>query len=131
MCSAYFPALWVWLIGAWWYGPGTPSAPQVGNLVIFCIKLMVSATTAFIAFEWIKGREDVPLVGLVVFVIALVAWFIADAFASVYEMVSCIVVYCGLVCGARCMRVCVCWGEGGRCGAAFWESISTASPPAT
>jgi len=60
----------------------------VGTLVIFCIKLFVSATTAFIAFEWIKDKNDVPLVGLVVFIVALVSWFIADAFASIYEMTA-------------------------------------------
>lgn len=72
------------LSGVWWCCP----RPQVGTLVIFCIKLFVSATTAFIAFEWIKDKNDVPLVGLVVFIVALVSWFIADAFASIYEMVS-------------------------------------------
>lgn len=60
----------------------------VGFLVIFVIKIMVAATTAFIAFEWIKDHPDVPLLGLVVFIIAMIAWFIADAFASVVEMTA-------------------------------------------
>lgn len=58
----------------------------VAFIVIFMIKLTVAIAIAVIAFNWLENDDDVPLKGLVVFVLALIAWFIADAFAGIYSM---------------------------------------------
>eukprot|EP00040_Diaphanoeca_grandis_P014167 m.71688 g.71688 ORF g.71688 m.71688 type:complete len:699 (-) comp24380_c1_seq1:84-2180(-) len=60
----------------------------VGTIVIFMIKLLTSCLVAFIAFEWLKDRPEITLLGLVVFFVFVVGWFVGDAFASVYEMVA-------------------------------------------
>jgi len=49
------------------------------------VKLMVTVLIAVIAFAWLQGDDAVELKGLVVFVLALTAWFIADAFAGIFS----------------------------------------------
>eukprot|EP00035_Acanthoeca_spectabilis_P010305 m.182654 g.182654 ORF g.182654 m.182654 type:complete len:674 (-) comp14980_c0_seq1:5339-7360(-) len=60
----------------------------VAFIVIFMMKLMVSLLVAAIAFAWIQDDDAVELKGVVVFVLAVLAWFIADAFAGIYSMTA-------------------------------------------
>jgi len=60
----------------------------VAFIVIFMMKLMVSILVAAIAFAWLQDDDAVELKGLVVFVLAILAWFIADAFAGIYSMTA-------------------------------------------
>lgn len=60
----------------------------VGTIVVFMVKLITACLVAFIAFQWLKDRPEIPILGVVVFFLFLVGWWIGDAFASVYEMVA-------------------------------------------
>eukprot|EP00038_Savillea_parva_P000896 m.99716 g.99716 ORF g.99716 m.99716 type:complete len:675 (-) comp10316_c0_seq1:3996-6020(-) len=60
----------------------------VGFLVIFMMKLAVVILVAAIAFAWLQDDDAVELKGVVVFVLVVIAWFIADAFAGIFEMTA-------------------------------------------
>eukprot|EP00041_Stephanoeca_diplocostata_P020494 m.460343 g.460343 ORF g.460343 m.460343 type:complete len:685 (+) comp21592_c0_seq1:197-2251(+) len=67
----------------------------VSFIVIFTIKLVVAGAVAIVGFQWLdtynnddEQGNEIPLIGIVVLVLFIVAWFIAGAFASIYEMAA-------------------------------------------
>lgn len=64
----------------------------VGSLVFFTLKLVVTAVVTIIAFHWLKDEHEetgsIPLWGIVLFIIAVATWFIAEGFTELYEMTA-------------------------------------------
>jgi hypothetical protein len=49
------------------------------------MKTLVALGVAAIAFAWLQDDDAVELKGVVVFVLAVLAWFIADAFGGIFS----------------------------------------------
>lgn len=58
----------------------------VGLLVLFMCKLLVVTIICIIAIGWLKDDDSIRFYGLLVLVIGIFTWFIADAFTDVYKM---------------------------------------------
>lgn len=58
----------------------------VGGFVLFVMKLLVIAGTGLCAVLWLREDDDIHYLAVVVFMICVVAWFIADVFISIYDM---------------------------------------------
>ena len=66
--------------------------PKVTSILCFIVKVLISATTAFVGFQWIEQSDalegEVVYSGAVVVFLALFSYFIADTFTDLFDMVS-------------------------------------------
>eukprot|EP00042_Codosiga_hollandica_P038302 m.310639 g.310639 ORF g.310639 m.310639 type:complete len:659 (+) comp55355_c0_seq1:221-2197(+) len=59
---------------------------SVGTFVLFLCKLIVVALTVIIAMAWLQSKDDVHFWSLIVLVIGIFAYFIAELFLGIYKM---------------------------------------------
>eukprot|EP00039_Didymoeca_costata_P028599 m.21661 g.21661 ORF g.21661 m.21661 type:complete len:671 (+) comp7200_c0_seq1:218-2230(+) len=64
----------------------------VGSLIFIVLKLIVTLTVTIIAYYWLKDEHDsygtIPLWGIVLIIIAIASWYIAEGFTELYEMTA-------------------------------------------
>eukprot|EP00054_Salpingoeca_dolichothecata_P014314 m.80628 g.80628 ORF g.80628 m.80628 type:complete len:645 (+) comp20931_c1_seq1:81-2015(+) len=60
---------------------------SVGDFVLFVGKLLVVVISGFVALAWFRSMDNVHYVAIPVFLVCVFAYFIANVFFSVFEMV--------------------------------------------